>query len=120
MSAETGFANAVAIKLIRYRVEYGLSQTQVARKLGMHQPAIARLEAGIHEPTLYTLSRLAKGLGIEFRIVVASNGKVVLLQDESNDPVSWRWLVEELEQKYGPVPEELLVKARAMWPDAQV
>jgi transcriptional regulator with XRE-family HTH domain len=34
----------------------------------MHQPAIARLEAGEHEPSLATLSRLARVLGIEFHI----------------------------------------------------
>ena len=31
----------------------------------MHQPAIARLEAGDHEPSLTTLARLARGLGVE-------------------------------------------------------
>jgi transcriptional regulator with XRE-family HTH domain len=36
--------------------------------LGMHQPAIARLEAGDHEPSLATLSRLARTLGVEFHI----------------------------------------------------
>ncbi|HUB38746.1 MAG TPA: helix-turn-helix transcriptional regulator [Streptosporangiaceae bacterium] len=34
----------------------------------MHQPAIARLEAGDHEPSLATLSRLARVLRIEFHI----------------------------------------------------
>jgi transcriptional regulator with XRE-family HTH domain len=36
----------------------------------MHQPAIARLEAGAHEPSLTTLARLARGLGVEFHIDV--------------------------------------------------
>jgi len=40
----------------------------LARLLGMHQPAIARLEAGDHEPSLATLSRLARVLGLEFHI----------------------------------------------------
>jgi hypothetical protein len=34
----------------------------------LHQPAIARLEAGDHEPSLATLSRLARVLGIELHI----------------------------------------------------
>jgi len=34
----------------------------------MQQPAIARLEAGDHEPSLATLARLARGLGLEFHI----------------------------------------------------
>lgn len=64
----TAFANAVAIRIVRYRAEQGLSQTALARQLGMRQPAIARLEAGEHEPSLATLARLAQGLGIDFSV----------------------------------------------------
>jgi transcriptional regulator with XRE-family HTH domain len=38
----------------------------------MHQPAIARLEAGDHNPTVETLMHLAQGLGIDFHIDVTS------------------------------------------------
>lgn len=65
---QTALAHAVAMRVIGYRVEHGLSQTALARLLGMHQPAIARLEAGDHEPSLATLSRLARRLGVEFHI----------------------------------------------------
>jgi ribosome-binding protein aMBF1 (putative translation factor) len=64
----TALAHAVAMRVIGYRAAHGLSQTALARLLGMHQPAIARLEAGDHEPSLATLSRLAARLGIEFHI----------------------------------------------------
>lgn len=64
----TALAHAVAMRVIGYRVEHNLSQTGLARLLGMHQSAIARLEAGDHEPSLATLSRLAQALGIEFHI----------------------------------------------------
>lgn len=66
----TAFANAVAIRVIRYRAEHRLSQSALARLLGMRQPAIARLEAGDHEPSLTTLGRLARALGLEFHIDV--------------------------------------------------
>jgi ribosome-binding protein aMBF1 (putative translation factor) len=66
----TAFANAVAIRVIRHRSEHGLSQTALARQLGMRQPAIARLEAGDHEPSLTMLARLAEGLGIDFSIEI--------------------------------------------------
>ncbi|MGH3502712.1 MAG: helix-turn-helix transcriptional regulator [Nocardioidaceae bacterium] len=66
----TAFANAVAIRVICYRADHGLSQTALARQLGMRQPAIARLEAGEHEPSLATLARLAQGLGIDFSIEI--------------------------------------------------
>lgn len=64
----TTLARAVAMRVLAYRVEHGLSQTALARELGMQQPGVARLEAGDHEPTFSTLERLARGLGIEFHI----------------------------------------------------
>ena len=64
----TAFAHAVAMRVIGYRIDHGLSQTELARRLGMHQSAVARLEAGDHEPSLGMLARLANGLGLEFHI----------------------------------------------------
>jgi DNA-binding XRE family transcriptional regulator len=64
----TALAHAVAMRVIGYRIDHGSSQTGLAHLQGMHQPAIARLEAGDHEPSLATLSRLARVLGIEFHI----------------------------------------------------
>jgi DNA-binding XRE family transcriptional regulator len=63
-------ARAVAIRLVAYRAEHGLTQTALARQLGMHQSAIARLEIGEHEPTLATLTTLARRLGMRFHIDV--------------------------------------------------
>ena len=81
----TALANAVAIKLIEYRADHNLSQTQLARQLGMHQSAIARLEAGDHEPSLSTVGRLAKGLGIDFQIIITSDGRIKLLDSVPGD-----------------------------------
>jgi DNA-binding XRE family transcriptional regulator len=65
---QTALARAVAIRLVQYRAEHGLSQSGLARVLGMQQPAIARLEAGDHNPSLETLWRLSQGLKISFHI----------------------------------------------------
>lgn len=64
----TALAHAVAMRVLKYRTDHGLSQSALGRELGMAQPAIARLEAGDHEPSLATLARLARGLGLEFHI----------------------------------------------------
>jgi ribosome-binding protein aMBF1 (putative translation factor) len=69
----TALAHAVAMRVIGYRINNGLSQTGLARLLGMHQSAIARLEAGDHEPSLATLSRLARVLEVEFHIDITPN-----------------------------------------------
>jgi transcriptional regulator with XRE-family HTH domain len=82
----TALANAVAILVIEYRADHDLSQTQLARQLGMHQSAIARLEAGDHEPSLSTLARLAKGLGIDFQIDISPEGHVELRSAGQNQP----------------------------------
>ncbi|HCG02229.1 MAG TPA: hypothetical protein DEV93_17005 [Chloroflexi bacterium] len=49
-------------------IEHGLSQAALARELGVSQPLVARLEAGEHEPTIATLSRLSRRLGLEFHL----------------------------------------------------
>jgi transcriptional regulator with XRE-family HTH domain len=69
----TRLANDVAIKVIAYRARHGLSQSQLARELGMRQPHVARLEAGQHEPSLATLARLADTLDLDFSIEVKRN-----------------------------------------------
>lgn len=73
----TAVARAVAARLVEYRVEHGLTQTALARTLGMKQPAVARLEAGEHNPSFDTLVRLSRGLDIEFHIDVTSSGVAI-------------------------------------------
>ncbi len=66
----TVVARAVALKVLTYRTDHGLSQRALAKKLNMTQPQLARLEAGEHNPTIDTLARLAQTLDIEFVIDV--------------------------------------------------
>ena len=76
--ARTSVANQLAILIIRYRVERGLTQTSLARRLGIQQPAVARLEAGDHEPSVATLARLANRLGITLRLDVKPESVVLV------------------------------------------
>ncbi|MGA9314371.1 MAG: helix-turn-helix transcriptional regulator [Solirubrobacteraceae bacterium] len=68
-------ARAVAVKVIAYRAENGLSQTALGKRLGMSQPAVARLESGEHNPTFPTLLRLSDTLDIELAIDIAPLGR---------------------------------------------
>ena len=43
----------------------------------MKQPAIARLEAGEHEPSLATLSRLSRALGVALTVEIAPESVVL-------------------------------------------
>ncbi len=66
----TAVARTVASRVVRYRVEHGLSQAELGAKLGVSQPYVARLESSDRPPTLATLARLAQRLGLEFHIDV--------------------------------------------------
>ena len=67
-------ARAVAVKVIAYRAEHGLSQTALAKRLRMSQPAVARLESGEHSPTFPMLLRISGALGIELAIDITPSG----------------------------------------------
>jgi DNA-binding XRE family transcriptional regulator len=70
-------AYKIARELIRLRKKQGLSQTEAARRAGLKQPAIARLESGAVRPTLDTIQRVAQALGrqVEVSLVRAAARK---------------------------------------------
>ncbi|MFI4990528.1 MAG: helix-turn-helix transcriptional regulator [Solirubrobacterales bacterium] len=72
----TALARAVAVKVIAYRVEHELSQTALAKRLKMSQPAVARLESGEHNPTFPMLLRISDALGVELAIDITPSGHV--------------------------------------------
>lgn len=59
------------------RESRGMTQAELARRIGSTQPAIARLEAGGVEPKFDTLDRVGKALGmvltVEFREPAAAS-----------------------------------------------
>jgi ribosome-binding protein aMBF1 (putative translation factor) len=71
----TALARAVGAKVIAYRAEHGLSQTALAGRLKMSQPAVTRLESGEHNPTFPMLIRLSGALRIELAIDIAPAGQ---------------------------------------------
>lgn len=54
------------------RLAAGLSQAELADKMGMKQPNIARLEKKPGDPSLSTLQKLATVLGVDIGEVVAA------------------------------------------------
>lgn len=53
------------------RESHGLSQRDLAERVGTTQSAIARLEAGKISPTLPTLDRIAVALGAELLVTLS-------------------------------------------------
>jgi transcriptional regulator with XRE-family HTH domain len=70
----TALARAVAVAIVRYRAEHDLSQRDLAQRLGMKQPQVARVELGEVNPTMETLMRLASRLDLEFTIDIRRAG----------------------------------------------
>jgi transcriptional regulator with XRE-family HTH domain len=70
----TALARAVAVTIVRYRSGHDLSQRELAERLGMKQPQVARLELGEVNPSMETLMRISAHLGIEFTIDVRPAG----------------------------------------------
>jgi len=52
------------VYLKRLREQRGLTQEQLAKRAGVSHGYIARLEIGMHDPSLSTLSKLAKALKV--------------------------------------------------------
>lgn len=65
----------LAAELVELRHASGLSQTQLAARMGTSQSAIARLEAGDADLRLSTLERYAAALGRELRVDLSGRTK---------------------------------------------
>lgn len=70
----TEFARAMARQIVRSRARHGLSQTALARRIGVSQPVVARWEVGEHEPSVSTLRKLSRTLGMRFTIDIRPAG----------------------------------------------
>jgi transcriptional regulator with XRE-family HTH domain len=59
-------------ELLRARLRAGLTQAEVAARMGTQTPAVARLEAGggrqHHSPSVTTLRKYAKAVGCDLEI----------------------------------------------------
>lgn len=65
----------LAAALIRARAEAGLTQAQLAERMGTRQEVVARWEGGKVMPSTRTLTRLAQATGTRLRISFAPEGR---------------------------------------------
>lgn len=73
----------VGSQVKRAREAQGMSQRELATRIGTSQPALARLERGLSNPSLRTLTRCAEALGLVLR--------VELTEAPARDPVVERY-----------------------------
>jgi transcriptional regulator with XRE-family HTH domain len=58
-----GELQAVARLIREARAEAGLSQAELARRVGTRQPVVSRWERGLDEPRISTLARIMQACG---------------------------------------------------------
>jgi ribosome-binding protein aMBF1 (putative translation factor) len=75
--ADADLAERLAEIVYRLRTTVGLTQTELARRTGTTQVAIARLGGGGSTPTLDLLDRVGRAVGAEIMLIV--NGVVLHL-----------------------------------------
>jgi len=68
-------AQAVAVDLVRAMTEIGLTQTQVAEKLGWKPSRVSRVLHGAPNLTLRTLHDFATSLNLEFDVIYRRTGQ---------------------------------------------
>ena len=61
---------SLTTELATRRIELGLSQTEVAARMGTSQSAVARLEAGDSDVRLSTLERYVGALGLSLDVTM--------------------------------------------------
>lgn len=64
---EYGKQLEIAYQLLKLRKQKGLSQAELARKIGTKQSNIARMEAGQQNCSVIFVSKIAQALGCEFK-----------------------------------------------------
>ncbi len=99
---------SVAERLREARNAAGLSQGQVAKKLGMHRPTISEIEAGRRKVSAAELERFAQlyGISVEW-IVSGSTG------DDSSD-ARIRMAARELSKMSEPDLDRLMTTLRML------
>ena len=66
--AETGLPHRVGALICAARAKRDLNQSELARRSGIDQSDLSKIERGQANPSLNTLQRIAEGLGTELHI----------------------------------------------------
>lgn len=73
--AEAEAEFSIAAALIAARAQAGLTQVELARRMGTTQSAIARMESGRFKPSHSTLEKYARATGTRLRVTFEAIAK---------------------------------------------
>lgn len=54
--------------LVKARLEAGLTQGELAERMGVSRPVVVRLESAEHAPRVDTLAKAARAMGLELEV----------------------------------------------------
>lgn len=57
-------AKAIGARILELRLQCGLTQLELAERIGSQRPVVTRMERGLHVPAVQTLARVAQAFGI--------------------------------------------------------
>ncbi|HQE19899.1 MAG TPA: helix-turn-helix transcriptional regulator [Aggregatilineales bacterium] len=60
--------------ITRLRVQSGLTKEQLAARAGVSQSSLHYIETGVNSPSVRTLSKIAKALGVSIAELLANEG----------------------------------------------
>ncbi|MCJ1677232.1 helix-turn-helix domain-containing protein [Streptomyces sp. APSN-46.1] len=82
---EIRFAFQLGQAVYDRRTELGISQTELARRAGMTQPQVSKLELGGTVPTVPLLARLARAMESELNLKLVGETSVVVFTAQEHE-----------------------------------
>ena len=71
-------AATLGTRVKQFRVEQGMTQTELAEKGGLSHSALSKIESGQLSPTFQTLLRIVRGLGVDMSRLLTASGPAVM------------------------------------------
>jgi transcriptional regulator with XRE-family HTH domain len=68
---------AIIVRVLEYRTQKGITQTQLANRVGVNQSAISQYETGSTKPSLLTLIKIAKALDVTADALLEDEAKIL-------------------------------------------
>jgi len=82
-------------EVARLRMLRGLTQAELAQRVGTHQSSISRLESGEREPSLSFLRRVVEALDGRLKVHVVAEEKAVSVKQEDIATTTTGWSLSE-------------------------
>lgn len=80
--------NNISKTLVQYRIDHNLSQTGLARLLGVSQAMVSKYESGDYNISLLALAQLADKLGLSLNLELENPTVEPVMQDTPYKPLS--------------------------------